>query len=95
VPVARIMARRRRHLLLAHRRDPREHPGIAVVPIATEAVSRQLVVIEPFAAKVSDGHSAAKMEERPVRTDADNGLDIPSSGFSFLTLGWDKPERRE
>src|SRR5438874_1446215 len=46
-----------------------EYSDIAVVPIATELASRQLVVTEPFSAKVSDSHTAAKMEERVVRTD--------------------------
>ena len=46
-----------------------EYSDIAVVPIATELASRQLVVTEPFSAKVSDDHDGSKTEERLIRTD--------------------------
>src|SRR4051812_34987833 len=73
-------------LLLAHRRDRGEYSDIAVVPIATELASRQLVVTEPFSAKVSDSHAAAKMEERVVRTDRNSaGVQVAQLDQQ---LGW-------
>jgi hypothetical protein len=50
--------------------DGSENPDIAIVPIATQKTeSCQIVVTEPFSAKVSDGHTAAKMEEGIIRAD--------------------------
>jgi len=54
------------------RGDRGEHPDAATVPIAAQAAARcQLVITEPFSAKVPNGQAAAKMEERRVRTDGD------------------------
>ena len=65
---------------------PAMTPDIARVPIAKETAGRQVAVIEPFAAKVSDGHSAAEMEERRVRTDGDTaGVQVANFRRDF---GW-------
>jgi hypothetical protein len=49
--------------------DRGEDLDIASVPIAKETVTCQLVVSEPFPAKVPHDHAAAKMEERRLRLD--------------------------
>jgi hypothetical protein len=79
-------------LLLAHRRDRGEYSDIAVVPIATELASRQLVVTEPFSAKVSDSHAAAKMEERIVRTDR-NSACVHGIRGKFASINADQSSR--
>jgi hypothetical protein len=59
------------------RRNRGEYPDIAVVPIAKETAGCQFIVTWPFSAKVPDGHAAAKMKERVVRTDGNSaGVEV-------------------
>jgi hypothetical protein len=68
--------------LLTYRSDRGENPDIAIVPVAKEAARGQLGVTQSFSAEVSDGHAAAKMEERRVRTDRNSaGVQVAAPNY--------------